>query len=344
MKKKMNYKTMALTTVLGVAILLSTACGSTSGSKGSTGKSSDIPTIGVIQYTTVPSLDNCYKGFIEGLESEGYKDGKNIKIDFQNSNAEIATADTEAQTMAQKKYDMVAAIATPAAMSAYAACKADKIPVVFTAVSDPVSAKLVTSLDKSGTVCAGSSDKLPLEAQVEMIRRMLPDAKKIGILYTTSEPNSVTDLELIKKIAPKYDFKIVAQGVTNASEVVSGAESLVQKGVDCINNFTDNNVVNNLPSVLQSATKAKIPVFGSEEGQVYDGCLASVSIDYVALGKETGKIAGEILKGKIKPKESKIYVAKDGTPFINTDVAKELGISIPDEYKDATMVTTGSNK
>ncbi|MCR4705884.1 MAG: ABC transporter substrate-binding protein [Lachnospiraceae bacterium] len=336
MKKTIVTKLIA-TMVAASMLFAMTGCGST-------GSDSEVKTIGVIQFTTVPSLDNCYTGFLKGLADEGFEDGKNIKIDFQNANAEVSTADTEAQTMAQKKYDLIGAIATPAAMSAYGACKADGIPVVFTAVSDPVSAQLVNSLDKSGTICTGSSDQLPLEAQVQMIRAFLPEAKKIGILYTTSEPNSITDLEHIKEIAPKYDFEIEAIGVTNSSEVATGAESLVAAGVDCINNFTDNNVVNNLPSVLQATTKAGIPVFGSEEGQVYDGCLASVSIDYVALGEETGKIAGKILKGELKPEDSKIYTASEGAPFINTQVADSLGIKIPAEYEKSTMVTTGSNK
>lgn len=134
----------------------------------------------------------------------------------------------------------------------------------------------------------GTADVLPLEAQIKMIRSFLPDAKKIGILYTTSEPNSVSHLEKFKQIAPNYGFEVEAVGVTNASEVAAGAQTLVSKGVNCINNFTDNNVVDNLSTVLKAANDAKIPVFGSEEEQVKNGCLASQSIDYVALGKQTG--------------------------------------------------------
>ncbi|MCR5526936.1 MAG: ABC transporter substrate-binding protein [Lachnospiraceae bacterium] len=353
MRKSLVSKVIAAALTAAMVMSL-TACGSTSNA--STGSSAaateakgssdagETKTIGVIQYTTVPSLDNCYEGFVKGLADEGFVEGENLTIDFQNANAEVSTADTEAQTMAQKKYDLIGAIATPAAMSAYGACKADGIPVVFTAVSDPVSAQLVKSLEKSETICAGSSDQLPLEAQLKMIRAFLPEAKKIGILYTTSEPNSITDLETIKGFAPDYGFEIEAVGVTNGSEVAAGAESLIASGVDCINNFTDNNVVNNLPTVLQAAAKANIPVFGSEEGQVYDGCLASISIDYVALGEETGKIAGKILKGELTPEESEIYTSNEGAPFINTEVAEELGLEIPSEYQDGTLVTTGSNK
>ena len=352
MKKTIVTKLIAIAVTVSMTIAMS-GCGNTasassaksaSNAASTAASSEDAKTIGVVQFTTVPSLDNCYEGFVKGLAAEGYVEGENLTIDFQNANADVSIADTEAQTMAQKKYDLVGAIATPAAMSAYGACKANNIPVVFIAVSDPVSAQLVESLEKSGTICAGSSDQLPIEAQLQLIRAFLPEAKKIGILYTTSEPNSITDLGIIEGLAPKYGFEIVSQGVTNSSEVASGAEALVAKGVDCFDNFTDNNVVNNLPSVLQAATKAGIPVFGSEEGQVYDGCLGSISIDYVALGEETGKIAGKILKGELTPEESAIYTASEGTPFINTDVAESLGLEIPSDYADGTMVKTGENK
>ncbi|HCC01365.1 MAG TPA: ABC transporter substrate-binding protein, partial [Ruminococcaceae bacterium] len=159
-KKAKRFTAAALA---GILALSCTACG-----EGGSGAAAGSKKIGVIQYTTVPSLDNCYKGFVKGLKDEGFEQGKNLTIDFQNAQAETATADTEAQTMASKKYDMLSAIATPAAMSAYAASKANNIPVVFTAVSDPVAAKLVQSLDKPGTNCTGSSDQLPLEAQIQM--------------------------------------------------------------------------------------------------------------------------------------------------------------------------------
>lgn len=333
---KQQVKRLAAALLAGALAVSCTACGGSAGSAaGSKSKK-----IGVIQFTTVPSLDNCYKGFLKGLADEGFTQGKNLTIDFQNAQAEPATADTQAQTMASKKYDLIGAIATPAAMSAYAASKENSIPVVFTAVSNPVSAKLAKSLEQPGTNCTGSCDQLPLEAQIKMIRAFLPKAKKIGILYTTSEPNSVSDLERFKAIAPKYDFEVVAQGVSNASEVAAGAEALVAKGVDCFNNFTDNNVVNNMKSELQAANKAGVPVFGSEEEQVRNGCLASVSIDYTALGEETGKIAGKILKGEAKPQSTKIYTVSTGKPIYNTDVLAKLKLTVPDAYKDAVKTAT----
>jgi len=296
--------------------------------------------IGVIQYAPHPSLDNCYTGFKMGLEEAGLIEGQNISIDFQNAQGETTNADLLAKSMVTKQYDLIMAIATPAAMSAYSAAKETDIPVVFTAVSDPVAAGIVKSLEKPETNCTGSSDVLPLEEQVKMIRAFLPEATKIGILYTTSEPNSVSQLSEIKQIAPNYGFEIVEIGVTNASEVAAGAQSLVAKGVDCINNFTDNNVVNNLSLLLNAANNGGIPVFGSEEEQVKNGCLASQSIDYVALGKETGLMAAKILKGEGKASEMPVYQVKDFAPVYNKEVLESFKLSLPAEYAQATAVET----
>lgn len=300
--------------------------------------------IGVIQYAPHPSLDNCFKGFKAGLEEAGLKEGTNLTIDFQNAQGDNSNSDLIAKNMVTKKYDLLMGIATPSAMSAFSAAKNTDIPVVFTAVSDPVAAGIVKSNDKPETNCTGSSDVLPLEQQVKMIRAFLPNAKKIGILYTTSEPNSVSQLKEIKEIAPKYNFEIVDVGVTNASEVAAGAQTLVSKGVDCINNFTDNNVVNNLSTLLRAANSKKVPVFGSEEEQVKNGCVASQSIDYVALGRETGKMAAKILKGEAKAAETPVYLVKDCTPVYNKAVLSQLGLNLPSEYANATAVAAAAKK
>lgn len=295
--------------------------------------------IGVIQYAPNPSLDNCFTGFKAGLEEAGLIDGQNISIDFQNAQGDNSNGDLIAKNMVTKKYDLIMAIATPAAMSAYSAAKDTDIPVVFTAVSDPVSAGIVSSIEAPGANCTGSSDVLPLEEQVKMIRAFLPEAKKIGILYTTSEPNSVSQLKEIKEIAPGYGFEIVELGVTNASEVAAGAQTLVSKGVDCINNFTDNNVVNNLSLLLNAANSRNIPVFGSEEEQVKNGCLASQSIDYIALGKETGLMAAKILKGEANASELPVFVVEEFAPVYNNEVLEGFKLTLPTEYAQAIAVT-----
>lgn len=336
--KKIFTACMAVAVAGSVAACSTSGAASSAGSSAKSGSSKKL-TVGVIQYATHPSLNNCCTGFTEGLKESGYENGKNITIDFQNAQADNSKSDLMAQTMVSKKYDMIMAIATPAAMSAFGAAKSTNIPVVFTAVSDPVSAQLVSSLKNPGGNCTGSSDVLPLEAQVKMIRAYLPKAKKIGILYTTSEVNSVSQLKTLKEIAPKYNFEIVDTGITNSSQVASGAASLVAKGVDCINNFTDNNVVNNLSTLLQATDKAKIPVFGSEVEQVKNGCLAADSIDYVALGKETGKMAAKILKGEVKAADTPVYTVNEGKPVYNKSVLEKYSLTLPSAYSGAEAVT-----
>lgn len=322
--------------IMGIAMIggLMTGC-SSSGSQQADGS----VTVGVIQYATHPSLDNCYEGFKQGLAEAGFTEGENLTLDFQNAQGDAGTVDMAAKNMVSKKENMIVGIATPAAMSAYAAAKSTDIPVVFTAVSDPVAAKIVQSMDKPGDNCTGTADVLPLEEQIKMIRAFLPDAKKIGILYTNSEPNSVSHLEKFKTIAPEYGFEVEAVGITSASEVASGVQSLIAKGVDCLNNFTDNNVVDNLSTVLKAANDAKIPVFGSEEEQVKNGCLASQSIDYVALGKQTGEMAAKILKGEATASDMAVQEVTESAPIYNKQVMESLGLSLPADYSNAEDVS-----
>lgn len=288
-------------------------------------------TVGVIQFATHPSLDNCYQGFVEGL-GDGYT------IDFQNATADMSVSDLQAKTMVSQGYQMLAGIATPAAMSSYAAARDAGIPVVFIAVSDPVAAGIVESIEAPGGNCTGVSDVLNFEAQLEMIRAFLPEGKTIGVIYTTSEPNSVSQLAQFEEIAPNYGFAVEAVGITGPSEVGSAASTLVAKGVDCVNNFTDNNVVDNLPLVLHATNEAGIPVFGSEVEQVVNGCLGAQGIDYVALGRRAGEIAKAILAGEADPATTPVVQVSDVTPCYNSEVAAALGIALPEAFQEAGIV------
>lgn len=298
----------------------------------------DTKNVGVIQYATHPSLDNCYTGFLLGLAEGGYVEGENLTVDFQNAMAEMANSDMQAKNMVARREDMLVGIATPAAMSAYAATKELGIPVVFVAVSDAVAAGIVQSNEMPGTNCTGASDVLNLEKQVEMIRAFLPAAETIGVIYTTSEPNSLTHLGRLSEIAPAYGFKVESIGIASASEVAGAAVSLISRGVDCINNFTDNNLVENLQLVLHAADEAGIPVFGSEVEQVVNGCLATQGIDYIELGKACGRMAAEILDGKASPETAPVLLIDDCTPAYNSLVAEKLGIALPEAYQDAEDV------
>lgn len=320
-------KIIALVTSLLLVVSVLAGCGTTT--------DDSTFTIGVIQFGSHSSLDNCYHGVEQALKETF---GDKVTIDLQNGNFDTAACDSIAKNMVAKKYDMIIPIATPAALSAYAAAINTDIPVIFCAVSDPVAAGLVEALDFPGTNCTGTSDILDLGAQLDLITALQPGVKKIGVLYTTSEANSISQLEILKIVARERGIEVVAQGVQGASDIPQAASSLCAK-VDCINNFTDNNVVNNLSVLIEQANATGIPVYGSEIEQVEKGCLASVSIDYVELGKKTGELAAQVLNGADTSAVS-VATITDTTPVINTDVAETFNIAIPDAYGDAMTVIT----
>lgn len=291
--------------------------------------------IGIVQFAEHGSLDNCREGFLEGLAEEGFKEGENVAIDYQNARADIAVANQIAQSFVSGKSDLLLGIATPAAQSAYNAAMDKDIPVVFSAVSDPVSAGLSDEAGL-GSGITGTADRLPVEAQLQMIREVMPDATKIGILYTTSEANSIYNLEIYKNLAGKYGFEIVEQGVSKQADVALALDSLLTK-VDCLSNLTDNTVVQALPMVLEKANEKKIPVFGSEVEQVENGCIATMGLDYVALGKATGKIAARVLNGEdISTIPFEEFLDSELT--INSEAAESLGIEFPQSVADKAVL------
>ena len=293
-------------------------------------------TIGIGQFAEHGSLDNCRIGFIEGLAEAGLVEGDNLTVIYQNAQADMGVAQQIAAQFAAKPVDLMVGIATPMAQACYNA--AGDIPTIFTAVSDPVSAGFAAADSKAVGEVTGTSDALPVAAQLATIRAMLPDAKKIGILYTTSEVNSLSTIETYKSLAPDYGFEIVESGINTLADVDMAAADLAAK-VDCISNLTDNTVVQGLQTVLAKASAAGIPVFGSEVEQVKNGCLAAEGIDYVALGKQTGAMAAKVLKGETEASDMPYEVCEGANLYINTEVASDLGITFPENYEaDAAEV------
>lgn len=286
-------------------------------------------TVGIGQFAVHGSLDNCREGFLAGLAEEGIEEGKNLTVLYENANADGAMSSQIAANFLTKKADLICAIATPMAQSAYSAARKEDVPVIFTAVTDPIAAELADADGKPVGEVTGTSDKLPVTAQLAMIREVLPEAEKIGILYSTSEVNSLSAIEEYKAAAAEYGFEIVESGVSTVADVPLAADQLVEK-VDCINNLTDNTVVSALQVVLDAANKKGIPVFGSEVEQVKVGCLASVGLDYVELGKLTGRMAAQVLKGEAKASELSFEVIEGGAFYGNNKVAEELGITLPE--------------
>ena len=336
MKKKLLAVVMSMVFVTGMLA----GCGSstketsTKDTKSTETESKDSYTIGISQFAEHGSLDNCREGFLEGLKEAGIEEGKNLKVNYDNAQADTGTAGTIADSYVSKKVDLICAIATPSAMSAYNAAMSADIPVVYTAVSDPVGAGLAKEDGSNAGNITGSCDLLPVDEQLKMIRKMLPDAKKIGILYTTSEANSVSTIKEYKKVSDKYGFEIVDTGINTLADVDMAAADLVGK-VDCICNLTDNTVVQALQTVIEKANSKKIPVFGSEIEQVKIGCLAAVGIDYIALGKQTGKMAAQVLKGEKKASEIPFELITEPGFYVNYKVAENLGITVPEDLAES---------
>ena len=283
--------------------------------------------IGIGQFAEHPSLDNCRNGIIEGLKEEGFIEGVNLEIKYDNANTDGSFAAQIYNNYKNNNFDLVFAIATPMAQSAYSVFRDTDTPIVFSAVTDPVAASIAGEDKKPVGNITGTSDKLPVKDQIVLIRKMYPDTKRIGILYTTSEVNSLSSIKEYELIASEFGIEIVAQGINETSDLPMAVDSLLRKnkGVDVITNITDNTVVASLPIVLQKAMEHKIPVFGSEVEQVKNGCIASMGLEYVELGKQTGHMAAQILKGEKKASEMEYEIIENASLYINLKTASELG-------------------
>ena len=286
-------------------------------------------TVGIGQFAQHGSLDNCYQGFVEGLAEAGIVEGENLKIDLQNAQADMGIAQQIAAQFASAKVDMMVGIATPMAQACYNAA-AGAIPTIFTAVTDPVAAGFASADGTAAGEITGTSDALPIKAQLETIRAMLPDATKIGILYTTSEVNSISAIEIYKSMAGDYGFEIVESGVSTTADIPLALDALLGK-VDCLTNLTDNTVVSALALVLDKANAAGKPVFGSEIEQVKLGCVAAEGLDYIALGRQTGLMAARVLKGEANASEIPYEIITEPGLYVNTEALAKFGIVLSDE-------------
>lgn len=321
MKKNVFKKVIAAALCLGLTASLA-AC--KSGTK-------DVPVIGIAQYGEHGSLDNCREGFLQGLEKAGLKEGVDYTLDVQNASFDDAIDGQIAQKFADEDVSLMVGIATPSAQACFNAAEEKDIPVIFTAVTDPVGAKL-----DAGNV-TGTSDVLPVEGQLQLIRALQPEAKTIGIIYTTSESNSLYSIEQYEKLAGDYGFTIDAVAVTAQAEVTQAVDKLLADRVDCLSNLTDNNVVGVLPAILEKTDAAGIPVYGSEIEQVKLGCVAGAGLDYVKLGIQTGEMAAKVLKGEAKCQDLPYEVIVDYDLYVNSKALATLGLELPADLMDIAV-------
>ncbi|PHO06599.1 sugar ABC transporter substrate-binding protein [Thermoanaerobacterium thermosaccharolyticum] len=298
-------------------------CGSKTTSSGSTEK---MITIGITQIVEHPALDSAREGFIKALKDNGYVEGKNVTFIQENAQGDMSTAQTIAKKFVDKNVDLIFSIATPTTQAVKKATST--IPIVFTAVTDPVAAGLVNSLDKPGGNVTGTSDMEPINDQLKLIKDLVPGAKRIGIIYNAGEVNSTVQVKIAKDDAASLGYSIVEATVSNSSEVNQAAQSLVGK-VDAIWLPTDNTVASSVAAIIKVANSAKILVVAAEKGMVEGGSLATLGISYSDLGYQAGLMAIKILKGE-KPANIKVETAKDLQLIINQKEADAIGLKIPD--------------
>ncbi|MGM9618659.1 MAG: ABC transporter substrate-binding protein [Oscillospiraceae bacterium] len=320
--RKITSAVLALLLTLSLA-----ACGSKEPADttddSQTGEPAEKYLIGISQYGEHASLDNCREGFLQGLAQAGLVEGVDFEVELQNAGFDDAIATQIGQGFSAEGVDLMVGIATPSAVACFNAAEDKDIPVIFTAITDPVQAKL-----DSGNV-TGTSDKLPVEAQLDLIRQLQPDARTIGIIYTTSEPNSVSAIAEYQEKAPEYGFEIDVVGVTAQSEVTQAVDTLISHGVDCFSNLTDNTVVGVLPAILEKTNEAGIPVYGSEVEQVKIGCVAAAGIDYIQLGIQTGLMAAKVLRGEATCQDIPYETISEYGIYVNSEALSAMGIVLP---------------
>ena len=328
MKKTMK-KVMAVFMILAVTAVMMMGCGNDNGTDGETVR------VGILQLTEHPSLDTIRESIIEGLADEGYVDGENITIDYKNGQNDMTNMKTIAQAFVADKCDVIVAIATPAAQAVLS--ETTEIPIIFAAVTDPVDAALVDSLEVPGGNVSGTSDEVSAEAIMDLAKEITPGFKTIGALYSAGEDNSDSVIKGLKEYADKNGYEVVESTVTNTSEVQQAAQYLADKA-DVVYSPIDNTIASAFSTVVEANKTAKKPIFPSATAMVEAGGLASVVVDQHDLGVATGKMAAKILKGQ-KPADTPVEIFSQGKSVINKKVADELGITIPESVlKDAGQV------
>ena len=327
---KLNKKLLSLVLSLTLGATLLTGC---SGGGESSGSSNEVKKIGITQLVEHPALDRAREGFIEGLKENGFVEGENLEVDFQNAQNDNPTSQTIASNFANDKKDLIFAVSTPSAQAALNATQ--DIPIVFTAVTDAVEAGLVKSNESSENNVTGTSDAIPVAKALELIKKFVPDVKTIGVVCNTSEINSKLQVDALREAAEKEGIKVIDKGATQANEV-NQAVAAVAKEADVIFAPTDNLVASSMPIITKVATENKIPVIGSEEGHVENGALACNGISYKELGKKAGEMAAQILKGEKQPSEIPVTTLDETETIINKSTMETLGIKDP-QIENATF-------
>lgn len=324
MKKLMKIAAASL-----LCATMISGCGSKDEGSNKSGKT---PVVSVAQIVEHKSLNTIRDSFTAEMEELGYKDGENIKLDYKDAGGQQNTLNSIMSTFAGNKSDVIVAIATPTAM---AAAKYSKdIPVVFSAVSDPVGAGLMKDLNKPDNNITGTSDEIQVDQILDLALKVNPKLKKLGFIYNSSEANSVSNLEKAKAFCKEHNIELIEGSGANITDIQSAVSVLTEK-CDAIFAPNDNTVASSMSVLVETANKKKVPVYTGADSMVSDGGFASVGIDYTDLGKETARMVDKILKGE-KVADIPVKVFKENLNiYVNEKTMKELGVTLPKEIQDS---------
>lgn len=339
MKKVLKAVALGLVLVMGLSLV---ACGNNNSkpadsdaNKQQEANPPETVTVGIIQYMEHGSLDLAKQGFIDALADNGYVEGENITFNDHNAQADQSNLQTIAQQFVNNKVDLICAIATPAAQSV--ANVTSDIPIVATAVTDYTEAKLVESDAAPGHNVTGVSDMVSIADQIDLLLKFKPDAKTVGVMYSSNEINSELQANMAKEYITSLNLTYMEATVTNTNDIQQAAQSLLGK-IDVLYIPTDNTLASAIPTLVQVTDEAQIPIVTGATSMVEDGALATVGIDYYKLGRQTGDMAAKILSGEAEPATTPIETAKETMLVLNQEVATRLNIAVPQDILDDAQI------
>ncbi|MCR1231995.1 tryptophan ABC transporter substrate-binding protein [Streptococcus suis] len=316
-----------LATIVALTVMVVAALFMTQKEQNNSSNSTEKVKIGVLQFVTHDSLDEIYKGIKAGLEEGGYSITDNLEIDFMNAEGDQSQVQTMSKKLVDNGNELLIGIATPAAQGL--ANATTELPIIMGAVTDPVGANLVTDLKNPGGNITGVSDQTPVADAVSLIKEITPDAKTIGVLYSSNEDNSKIQVAEFKAAAEEAGYTVLEYAVASSNEIAATVEVASSKA-DVLFTPVDNTVASAFSTVVSVANKTKTPIFTSVEDMVEGGGIASVTLSQYDLGVATGKMAAKILDGA-NPANTPVQIFNEGTVVVNQKVAKELGITLSDD-------------
>jgi len=294
--------------------------------------------IGVTQIISHPAIDACRQGFYDQMKEEGFIEGKDVAYDFRNPEGDMTLVASIAKKFVAEKVDLIYSISTPSTQACVAAAEGTSIPIIFGAMTDPVAAKVVASWDKPGGNCTGASDWAEADPQLEIIKEMMPGVKVIGTVYNAGETNSVVQVREFKNAAPKFGVqKVIEATAATTADVYAAANSLGGR-VECMWIGTDSTAVSSIGSIVKVCEENKIMLYSTDKSQIPKGAVVSLGLSYYELGRESGKMVAEVLRG-VKPADMPVLKAPLTDLWVNTAAAKRMGVTVPESIlKRATKI------